>query len=98
MMSPRTIVVAGVALAVGLAAFVSPFASSSPDGLERVAGDHHLPAAEKPAWTHALIPDYQVPGISHEGLATAFAGVIGTMGMLAIGLVAGRLLGRKPAP
>ena len=37
--STKLLVVLGLAVAVGLATAVSPFASSSPDGLEKVATD-----------------------------------------------------------
>ena len=36
-----------LALAIGLATAVSPFASSSPDGLNRVAEDHGFAAARR---------------------------------------------------
>lgn len=100
MISNRTLVISGVVLAIGLAAFASPFASSSPDGLEKVAEEHGIPEADKAAWQHAAIPDYQVPGIAHEGTATGLAGVIGTVCVLVAGLVVGRLIARRsnPAP
>ena len=59
-----------IALAVVL---VSPLASSWPDGLERVAenqGFGHL--AEDPPYE--IIPDYVLPGIASESLATILAG------------------------
>ena len=68
MISNRTLVLSGVGLALVLAAFVSPFASSSPDGLEKKAEELRIEAAEKPAWTASPIPDYTMPGITHEGV------------------------------
>lgn len=60
-------ILAGLALSVALALIVSPWASSSPDGLEKVAEDKgFLEAAEEtePAWSESPIPDYAMPGIT----------------------------------
>lgn len=92
---------AGLAVAVALALIVSPWASSSPDGLEKVAEDKgFIEAAEEtePAWGSSPIPDYAVPGLTEEAvneetgeveeeptkLATALAGLIGTVGIFLI--------------
>ena len=73
-------VVAGLAVALGVAVFVSPWASSSPDGLDKFAADHAMTAAAEPAaWQAAPLADYQVPAVRHTGLATALAGGIGTL-------------------
>jgi hypothetical protein len=62
-----------IALAVTL---LSPLASPWPDGLEKVAQDHgFLGLAADPLYE--LIPDYVLPGISGEALATILAGMIG---------------------
>ena len=76
-----------LALAVGLATAVSPFASSSPDGLERVAGDTGFLDQGR---THAVqesspIADYAFPGIGDERLATGVAGFVGTLGIFLVG-------------
>jgi cobalt/nickel transport system permease protein len=87
---------AGVGVAVALAVFVSPFASSSPDGLEKVAADKGFEqaAAAKPAWSFSPIPDYVFPGIKNMGVATAVAGAVGTILLFALVLFIGRALGR----
>lgn len=95
MISNRTLVLGGIGLALGLAAFASPFASASPDGLEKVADEHQIEAAEHPAWAASPIPDYAMPGVKHEGLATGTAGVVGTLVLLALGAGLGRLLVRR---
>ncbi len=62
---------AGLAIAVALALIVSPWASSSPDGLEKVAEDKgFLEKAEEtePAWENAPIPDYAMPGFTKEAV------------------------------
>jgi len=67
----------GLGLALAIAAFLSPFASSSPDGLERVAED--LGFLDKGITLFASpIPDYLFPGVGNEKIATALAGIIGT--------------------
>ena len=68
-----------IALVVCLAvACLSPLASSSPDGLERVAEDKGFIdlAGEAP---FQIIADYVFPGIENEALATILAGIIGTL-------------------
>lgn len=68
---------AGLLLALVLAV-VSPLASAHPDGLERVAEDQgFLNQAEGPLYQ--LIPDYVLPGVNNEALATILAGVIGVL-------------------
>jgi cobalt/nickel transport protein len=69
-----------LAAALILAFFISPFASSSPDGLEKVAGDKgFLERGEvEPAFI-SPVPDYTWPGIDNEGMATGLAGIFGTL-------------------
>ncbi len=78
---------AGFALALLLAGFISPLASSAPDGLEKVAQEQHFlqKAEDQEAWHGALLPDYTVPGIREEGASTGTAGLLGTMAMFALG-------------
>lgn len=82
-------ILAGLALTVALVLVVSPWASSSPDGLEKVAEDKgFIEKAEEtdPAWSSAPVPDYAVPGLeeSHPALATALAGLAGTAAIFLI--------------
>ncbi|MEW9124487.1 MAG: PDGLE domain-containing protein [Thermotaleaceae bacterium] len=67
----------GLLAALIVAGILSPFASSSPDGLERVGEDTGFIEWAKDNIITAIIPDYMFPGISHEGIATSLAGVIG---------------------
>jgi len=89
----------GLGVALLLAIFISPFASSSPDGLEKVAEEKGL--LEKgdgsTLWRFAPIPDYLIPGIENEKLATAIAGLIGTVGIFMIAIGLGKIL-RKTKP
>ena len=62
-----------IALAVTL---LAPFASASPDGLERVAEDQGFIDTARDA-PYAVVADYVFPGIESEALATILAGVTG---------------------
>jgi cobalt/nickel transport system permease protein len=68
---------AGLVLALGVAA-LSPLASSSPDGLEWVAGEQgFLARGLEPLYE--VLPDYTVPLIENEAVTTIVAGAIGTL-------------------
>ncbi len=98
--APWGLAAAGLVLAVALALFGSPFASSSPDGLEKVAeekGFMEAAAEDKVVWTKALFPDYKITNIQSEKLATGLAGVVGTMIVFACGFMVIRFMARVPA-
>jgi hypothetical protein len=68
-----------ISLLVCLAvACLSPLASSSPDGLERVAEDKGFISLAGVA-PFQIIADYVFPGIENETLATILAGITGTL-------------------
>lgn len=69
-----------------LIAVLSPLASSSPDGLEKVAEDKGFIDQAKEA-PFQLIADYLFPGIENEVVATILAGLTGTL--LMFGIVCG---------
>ncbi len=69
----------GLLLCVGLALFVAPFACPWPDGLERVANTLGFAQQAHRAGTAAPFSDYRLPYISSATLATAVAGLIGTV-------------------
>lgn len=81
-----------IALALCLALVLfSPLASSSPDGLEKVAEDKGFieEAHEAP---FQVIADYMFPSVENEALATILAGLIGTAGIFVITYGAARLI------
>jgi len=78
---------AGLLVALVLAGLVSGFASSSPDGLEKVAQDKgFLATAEDSALAESPLADYGVSGVDNERLSTGLAGVIGVGITFAFGL------------
>ncbi len=81
----RRLWIAALLLAVAVA-LLSPLASAHPDGLERVAEDQAFLERAQDA-PFEIIPDYVLPGVGNEALATILAGVIGTL--LVAGLVWG---------
>ncbi len=69
-------------IAILLGVFMSPWASSSPDGLEKVAADKGFlkkAEEEKPVWTHSPMKDYTVSGVKNEKVSTALSGFIGVL-------------------
>ena len=71
------ILIVGATLTIALA-ILSPLASSHPDGLEWVAEQKGFIDTAQDA-VYNIIPDYVVPGISNEVVATILAGVIGAV-------------------
>lgn len=101
----RVFVIVGLAVAIGLATAVSPFASASPDGLNKVAEDKGFIATESPGSFQeeaSPIPDYAFPGVGNERVAKGLAGFVGTLGVFAMGYGLARALRRRdrggPAP
>ena len=83
----RLFVLAGLLVGLGLAVLISPFASSAPDGLEKVAAEEGFDEA---ATEHELasgpMADYAVAGIEQERVSTGVAGLVGTLVTFGIGL------------
>ena len=81
-----------------LALFLSPFASTSPDGLEKVAETKGF--SEKGEgwkfWKHAPLSDYTIPWIKNEKVSTALSGLIGTLAIFFIALGIGKLIKKSP--
>ena len=86
----------GLAVAVFLAVALSPFASPWLDGLERVAEDKgFLEKGEGAPLFRSPIPDYALPNIQNEKLATAAAGAVGTIIVFAVSYGLGVAMKRK---
>ena len=97
--SARVFVIAGLAVALALAFFVSPYASTQPDGLNKVAAQHGLDhAARSSAMSDGPTAGYEVEGIDDRHLSKGVAGLLGVTVtfLLAGGLVV--LVRRRAEP
>ena len=97
--------VAGLGVAMAVALFAAPFAYDAPDGLETVTEKVGLavPGEIEPGSNpdpesseFAPMPDYQlpIPGVASVRLATAGAGIVGTLVVCLVGAVMAKALGR----
>lgn len=88
----------GLAVSLLLAGVVSYYASSSPDGLEKVAEEiGFIEDAEGSAVAGSPLSDYGVAGVSDERLSVGIAGIVGVLltAVVAFGLF--HWLGRRNA-
>jgi len=95
----RLFTILALAVALGLAAAASPFASASPDGLNRVAADQGFLRDGRMAAVQerAPAPGYAFPGIGDARVAKGLAGFTGTLLVFAAGAGTVRLVRRRPA-
>ena len=67
-------------VSIGLAGIVSFYASSSPDGLEKVAEDvGFIETAKDHSLDNSALADYGVAGIENERLSVGIAGILGVI-------------------
>jgi hypothetical protein len=79
------LVVTGLAVSLVLAGGVSYYASSHPDGLEKVAGDiGFLDSAKESAVEGGPLAGYGVAGVDNERISGGLAGVIGVASTAAV--------------
>lgn len=97
-MSNRKFLILGLLISALLAGGASFYASSSPDGLEKVAQDvGFIDTAKVNSNADTALADYGVKGVENERLSVGVAGVIG---VFATGAISGGLfllLRRKKA-
>jgi cobalt/nickel transport protein len=81
----RKLTFGGLLISLAIAALISPFASTDPDGLDRVAQDLEFEskATQEPI-TSKLPPsqifaEYSVKAVNEPKISTAIAGVVGTL-------------------
>ena len=86
------LLVVGIGIALLVTVF-APFASSEPDGLEKVAENEGFIAEAEDA-PYEIIADYVLPWVDNEDLATILAGMIGVFVVAAISLAAAFVLWR----
>jgi putative Mn2+ efflux pump MntP len=83
----RLFVAGGLLVAIGLAMLVSGFASSAPDGLNKVAEDHGIAAsARQHLFENGPLAGYAVKGVNGDRLSTGISGLIGVLVTFGIGL------------
>jgi hypothetical protein len=89
----RLFVAGGLLVAIGLAMLVSGLASSSPDGLNKVAEDHGLAAnASQHLFENGPLAGYAVKGVNGDRLSTGISGLIGVLVTFGMGLALFALL------
>ena len=95
-MKQKTFLITGFIASLFLAGIVSFYASSSPDGLEKVAGDiGFVDTAKESANSEGILADYGVKGVDNQRLSTGAAGVIGVVATAAISTGLFALIRRK---
>lgn len=99
----RAFFLTGLGAALLIAMLISPFASSDPDGLDRVSQDHQFdtkasedtPAQKLPFYT--IFEEYAVRGVP-EAIATPLAGLVGTLATFGLAWGIGKLVVRGQTP
>jgi len=88
---------AGFLVSLFLAGVVSFYASSDPDGLEKVAEDiGFIETAKDHTYADGALADYGVKGIDNERASVGLAAVIGVIGTAVVGGALFTFIARKP--
>jgi cobalt/nickel transport protein len=85
----KSFLISGFIASLFLAGVVSFYASSNPDGLEKVAEDiGFIETAEDHTYAEGALADYGVKGVDNARLSTGLAGVIGVVatGVISTGI------------
>ena len=88
-MKQKSFLISGFIASLFLAGVVSFYASSNPDGLEKVAEDiGFIETAEYHTYAEGALADYGVKGVDNARLSTGLAGVIGVVatGVISTGI------------
>jgi cobalt/nickel transport protein len=95
-MKQKTFLITGFVASLFLAGIVSFYASSHPDGLEKVAGDiGFIETAKENTNSEGILADYGVKGVENQRLSTGAAGVVGVVATAAISTGLFALIRRK---
>jgi cobalt/nickel transport system permease protein len=88
--------VGGLAVALAVAVFLAPFAYDQPDGLSFVGDKLGILREDEEPKVPAPLPEYQLPiaGAAHVKVATAAAGLVGTLVVFGVALGMARILPR----
>ncbi|HXX33866.1 MAG TPA: PDGLE domain-containing protein [Thermodesulfobacteriota bacterium] len=80
----------GLGVALLLALFLSPFASTSPESLEKIAEAKRSSEKEQAwkLWEHAPLSGYTLPWVKNAKVSTALSGLVGTLAifLIAVGI------------
>jgi cobalt/nickel transport protein len=91
-------VLVGLGISLLAVLFLSPLASTYPDGLEKAAQVHGF--AQKgeafKVWTFAPFPDYALPWVKNERVSAAISGIAGTLAIFFLSWGIARLLKKSP--
>ena len=83
-------------VSIFVAGFISYYASSSPDGLEKVAEDKgFLDTAKDSANSDSFLADYGIAGIDNERLSVGLSGIIGVIATLSVSLLIFKTLAKN---
>ncbi len=88
----KRFIIGGFIISVVLAVFLSPFASSFPDGLERVSENLGFVHKEVSAIVKGPIPNYTFPLVKNEKIATSLAGLFGILIVFVVAFGSGYIL------
>jgi cobalt/nickel transport system permease protein len=88
---PAAVVLGVLGIALAVAAFIAPYASTLPDGLDAAAKALGFAAKARPSWP-APLTGYNLPFASSLSFAPAVAGSIGTLAAAALAWGLGRSL------
>ena len=96
--STRTLLRVGILTALVLAGVVSYYASASPDGLNRVAGDLGFASTEQASRAGGgPLAGYEVAGLDDGRVSGGLAGVLGCLVVLGCTSLLVLVRGRRPA-
>ena len=98
----RAFLLSSLGIALLIAVFLSPFASKSPDGLDRVSQDQGFEKkAEEPVAQrlpfYQVFDEYALRGVP-EQVATPIAGLVGTLVAFGLAWGIGKLVVRNARP
>lgn len=87
---------AGILVSLVVAGVLSYYASSSPDGLEKVAEDKgFLDTAKDSINSGTPLADYGVSGIENERLSVGLSGLVGVIATLLVAGLLFRVIAKK---
>lgn len=96
-MKQKSFLISGFIASLFLAGVVSFYASSNPDGLEKVAEDiGFIETAKDHSLADSALADYGLAGVDNERLSVGASGVIGVLVTSVVGFGLFMLIRKKP--